>query len=193
MTNGDDHFAEGDGGDEGVGYKRPPRSTRFRKGQSGNPKGRPKGSRRDIPYEAVLGQKVTVRDGCTEKSVTAAEAFLLHLTKSALAGESAATKQALASIEEARTRRVGQNMLRINHFNLVMVEPGSVNGAVESLRMGRLLDRRRKSARLVLEPWLVEAALKRLGNRRLSAEQQATIMKATRTPWKVQWPEWWAL
>ena len=28
----------------GVGYKRPPESGRFRKGQSGNPKGRPKNS-----------------------------------------------------------------------------------------------------------------------------------------------------
>ena len=27
-----------------VGYKRPPQETRFKKGQSGNPKGRPKGS-----------------------------------------------------------------------------------------------------------------------------------------------------
>ena len=28
-----------------VGYKKPPPRTRFRKGRSGNPKGRPKGSR----------------------------------------------------------------------------------------------------------------------------------------------------
>lgn len=27
-----------------IGYKKPPRHTRFRKGQSGNPKGRPKGT-----------------------------------------------------------------------------------------------------------------------------------------------------
>lgn len=26
-----------------VGYKRPPKNSRFKKGQSGNPKGRPKG------------------------------------------------------------------------------------------------------------------------------------------------------
>jgi hypothetical protein len=44
---------------------------------------------------------------------------------------------------------------------------------------------------LALEPWLVEAALARLG-RRLSPADQRTIVKATRTPHKVRWPEWWS-
>jgi len=32
------------GNKEEVGYKRPPKATRFKPGQSGNPKGRPKGT-----------------------------------------------------------------------------------------------------------------------------------------------------
>jgi len=35
-----------------------------------------------ISYEAVLGQMVTIREGGTARRVTAAEAFLLQLTKS---------------------------------------------------------------------------------------------------------------
>ena len=31
--------------DYAVGYKKPPLHTRFKKGQSGNPRGRPKGSK----------------------------------------------------------------------------------------------------------------------------------------------------
>jgi hypothetical protein len=31
--------------DEEVGYGKPPKKTRFKKGQSGNPKGRPKGAK----------------------------------------------------------------------------------------------------------------------------------------------------
>lgn len=47
---------------EEVGYGRPPKSTRFKKGQSGNPRGRPRNRRRDIPYDTLLGRMVTVRE-----------------------------------------------------------------------------------------------------------------------------------
>ena len=57
--------------------------------------------------------------------------------------------------------------------------------------MARKLDRLRETARIMLEPWLVEAALARLG-RTLSLGEQRTIVQATRTPHKVRWPEWWS-
>jgi hypothetical protein len=49
----------------------------------------------------------------------------------------------------------------------------------------------RETARMALEPWLVEAALARLG-RTLSPADQRIVMKAARTPHKVKWPEWWS-
>ena len=57
--------------------------------------------------------------------------------------------------------------------------------------MAAKLDRFQPSARTALEPWLVEAALARLGDTRLSLAEQITVMQATRTPYKVNWPSWW--
>jgi hypothetical protein len=37
--------------DIAVGYRKPPRVTRFTKGRSGNPAGRPRGHHRQAPYE----------------------------------------------------------------------------------------------------------------------------------------------
>ena len=173
----------------GAGYRKPPRATRFAKGRSGNPAGRPRGRHRQAPYEAVLGQLVTIREGGTARQVTAAEAFLLQLTKRGLEGDGAAARASLTAIEEARERHgVGKGEIVIT---VVLVALGSLPLALEPLRMARKLDRYRETARMALEPWLVEAALVRLG-RTLSPEEQRTVIDATRTPHKVRWPEWWS-
>src|SRR5216684_1229300 len=79
----------------------------------------------------------------------------------------------------------------IRTITRVIVDPGSVTYALMPLRMAKKLDPYRETARMALEPWLVEAALARL-DRRLSPANQRTIVKATRTPHKVKWPEWWS-
>ena len=163
---------------------------RFTKGRSGNPSGRPRERHRKAPYEAVLGQMVTIREGGTARRVTAAEAFLLQLTKRGLEGDGAAARECLAMIEQARERQ-GAGQSPISTIVLVGVVPGSVTSALEPLRMAKKLDPNRETARMVLEPWLVEAALARL-DRTLSSAEQRTIVDATRTPHKVRWPEWWS-
>jgi hypothetical protein len=189
MTSGDDppDHAEDNGG---VRYRQPPRASRFTKGRSGNPAGRPRGRHREAPYEAVLGQTVKIREGGTERHVTAAEAFLLQLTKRALEGEDAAARASLAVIEEAR-ELPGISQLQVYVIIRSIVDPGSVTSALEPLRMAKKLDPYRETSRIALEPWLVEVALARL-DQRLSPADQLTIVKATRTPHKVRWPEWWS-
>jgi Family of unknown function (DUF5681) len=58
-----------------VGYGRPPMHTRFKPGQSGNPKGARKKPRSNAPdlkalLERALGKKVTLKQGEEERTVT---------------------------------------------------------------------------------------------------------------------------
>ena len=138
----------------------------------------------------MLGQTVTIREGGVERQVKADEAFLLQHTKRALEGDGAATRTTLAVIEEAKERLSTTHGLTRTIVR-VIVDPGSVAYALMPLRMAKKLDPYRETARMALEPWLVEAALARL-SQPLSPADQRIVMKATRTPQKVRWPEWWS-
>lgn len=175
-----------------VGYKNPPRSTRFTKGRSGNPRGRPRNRRREVPYDAVLGQMVTIREDGRERRITAAEAFLLHLTKRGLEGDSAAARASLAAIEGARATSRSDEPI---YTSIVWhcVSPGSVGTALDAIGMAVKLNRYSEDAKYKLKPWIVEAALARLGDSRLTLEEQATVLQATHSPCKVEWPSWWSV
>jgi hypothetical protein len=181
-----------DEADNPVGYKSPPVSTRFSKGTSGNPNGRPPGRRKLLPYERVLGQKVTVHEDGEHRRVSAAEAFLIYLAREGFDGDKIAMRQAASAIEAIRTRSMpGGGEPDIHTFCVRFESRGCVNSALRALKMARKMDPYRETARMRLEPWLVEAALERLGERRLSLEEQETVVTACRTPWKIEWPDWW--
>ena len=192
MAERDEELTEDEGStEEIVGFRNPPVASRFRKGQSGNPKGRPRGRCRELPYEAVLGRETIVVENGHQRRVTAAEAFLLLMTKQGLDGDSVAARAASAAID----MRATDVSVPYRPFNVtvVFVYPGTVNIAVECLRIGTKLDRFRETSRMVLEPWIVQAALARLGKKQLTRKEQAIVLKATRTPAKVRWPDWWVV
>lgn len=173
--------------EEDLGYGRPPRSTRFQKGRSGNPRGRPRGSRNEIPYDSLLGQMVTVREDGRERRVTAAEAFLLQLTQKGLAGDSSSARASMTALEEARSQRPnGSSPLSIRIVFL------GVDSVLDSLGLAtKTSPLNEKLVRWWLKPWIVEAALARLGDRKLTPAEQREVWQATRKPETVAWPEWW--
>jgi len=71
-----------------VGYKKPPVHSRFQKGRSGNPRGRPKGSANYLTLlRRVLGQKVTVSEDGKSRQITKIEAAMIQLLNNAARGD----------------------------------------------------------------------------------------------------------
>ncbi len=175
-----------------VGYKKPPTTNQFKKGQSGNPRGRPRNRGPAVPYDTLLGQMVTIREDGRERRVTAAEAFLLHLTKRGLEGDSVAAGASLAAIEVARLSSQRREPLIggiITHY----VSPGSVGTALDSLGLAIKLNRYSQRSYYKLKPWIVQAAIAQFGDRRLTVAEQRTVVEATSSPQKVVWPKWWSV
>jgi hypothetical protein len=71
-----------------VGYGRPPKDHRFRPGQSGNRKGRPKGAKNTVTLlREILDRKIEVRTGSTVRKMSVREAMLTRFAESALKGD----------------------------------------------------------------------------------------------------------
>jgi Family of unknown function (DUF5681) len=74
--------------EDSVGYKRPPKSGRFKSGQSGNPKGRKKhvaNFKTDLTAE--LRELIVVRENGRERRITKQQAFIKTLMALAIKGD----------------------------------------------------------------------------------------------------------
>jgi hypothetical protein len=79
-----------------IGYCKPPAASRFRPGQSGNPKGRPKGTQNASTILAeILARKVDMREGQKVRHVSVREAMLTGVVSRALKGDTKALETIL--------------------------------------------------------------------------------------------------
>ena len=84
-----------------VGYKKPPLHTRFRKGQSGNPRGRPRGSKNFSTLLAdALNEPVVVTEDGRRRKITKRELGFKQLANKFAMAEAQATKMLLGLMLE---------------------------------------------------------------------------------------------
>ena len=89
-----------------IGYCNPPEHTRFKKGQSGNPNGRPKGS---FNIATVLGrtlrEKLVIKENGRPRTVTKLEAAMKQLIDKATSGEMKAVQLLLSALVRSAEER----------------------------------------------------------------------------------------
>jgi hypothetical protein len=80
-------------GEYEVGYGKPPRHTRFAKGQSGNPRGRPCGAKSFTTLlEEALNEAVTVTENGGRRKVSKRRAIVTQLVNRSVTADFRATK-----------------------------------------------------------------------------------------------------
>jgi hypothetical protein len=84
-----------------VGYGKPPRHTRFKKGQSGNPRGRPKGSK-NLPtlLSEALNEPVVVAENGRRRKITMRQAIIKQLVKRSATADLRAMKILLDMVRD---------------------------------------------------------------------------------------------
>lgn len=171
------------------------RDTRFRKGQSGNPGGRPKARRPNISaFDIILDRKLTVTQNGIEREFTIDEALQLQTYKAALGGSRMAIRKVLRMIERREVALAKKQ--RPDHKGVTVRHEHDADNAHKAMQILGIADYNprgsgfvdRGEARLKLATWAVQGAISRPGKRALSEEDRANIALFTLEPDLLKWP-----
>ena len=178
-------------------HDKPPALTRFRKGQSGNPRGRPR-KKPDPPpsaFDVVIDRTLTIVQDGVPREVTVDEALQHQTYQDAIAGNRAARREVLKMIAK-REQAITEKTPRRSSVELRLREPDprSVDDALlilgiacrdpgwtEPYAPG-------ERERLLLEPWVVKAALGRRAGSKLTKQKLDTARRCTHDAETI-WPE----
>ena len=83
-----------------VGYRRPPKASQFTAGKSGNPRGRPKGSRSvGAVLQEIIQQKIAVTENGKTRRIPVLKVMLRRLANDAMRNDAKAMKLLLSLID----------------------------------------------------------------------------------------------
>ena len=85
-----------------IGYTRPPKATRFKKGQSGNPRGRPKNMRNLKPHlTEELQSRISVVIQGKKKTISKQRAMVMGLVSRTIKGDWRAASIVLSMMKQS--------------------------------------------------------------------------------------------
>jgi hypothetical protein len=166
------------------------------KGRSGNPHGGAIKYRKfELPF-GYLEELVVVNVLGRERELTRFEALIWQLQDKASHEDQPASRQLAAVLANKKLadwtpkywgRREQPETTEERERTLLSSTPRCVYECLGTL--GILGARAKKS--YLLDHWIVELALARLGSERLTFEEQKAVMRVTRKPHDHIWPQWW--
>ena len=170
-------------------------STRFKSGQSGNPKGRPRKPKPppSSPF-AILDELFTVHEPEGASELPLEDAMLIKTYQRAIAGSRRAGKKIVKMILERHKRRFKSRAPRAPRFT-PRIEEVDPENALEALEILGIASRRAnatagdsRNGYLRLERWAVEAALRRRNFDELSSSDKLLSREWTHDSGAVKWP-----
>lgn len=165
------------------------RDTRFQKGQSGNPNGRPKKRRPNVSaFDIIFDQRLTVMQGGKERDLTVDEALQLQTYQAALGGSRMAIRKVLKMIAKreaalAKRDKRGPAPIKIKHHH-------TSDNANEAMRILGIAepDSDFQEPRWKLYPWATQAALSRPGRKKFTTKEASDISFFTFDAETLRWP-----
>jgi Family of unknown function (DUF5681) len=169
----------------------------FRKGSSGNLRGRPTTSRapQASAFNVIVGKTLTVAHQGGTREITVEEALQQRTYRDAIAGKRMAQREVLKWImrREAWLAKHAPHASRSPTTRHISPDPDNADAALLILGIAAANPARANigadRAQLLLEPWAVQAALhRRRGGNRLTEDERNTIRRCTRDSDSLRWP-----
>ena len=165
------------------------KDTRFKPGQSGNPKGRPPKPRRPnvSAFEIVLDKRMTATVGGKERELTVEEVLQQRTLKDGLAGKRMAIRKVLKMIEKREAALAKKNTRP--RAPVKMLTHYSSRNANEAMRILGIADQDPGHPnRWKVNAWATQTALSRPGRKKFSERDVESIKLFTANSSDLKWP-----